>query len=671
MVAVPQVQIPNFVGTLGQVEQVQQSRLQAMAARQAMEEAQQFNAALPSLTPALMAGEGPEYDAAVARLGGMGARGLQVALPLMQDARLRREFNAWQQGGGGPAPAAPTMQAGGGDPMQRIAAVESGGNDAARNPRSSAAGRFQIIDSTWRQYAPRLGLTDAQRMDPAAQEQVARAIQADARQAIGRDLSPGEAYGAHFLGVGGLRAFANAPRDADAQQVYAQAAGPQVAAQAFRANPGLLEPGMTVGQVMDALGRRMGGGGQPAATPASAPGNRTGIDPAELRRIEMGLASPNPMIQRAAQARLQALQLQQRDPTDSYREETRNIGGRQVAGQVNARTGQFTAYPGQTGAERPDEITPARAVATVRRLGPMLAAGQIAPGSPEFDDYAIAYQVATRPTQVWVDDPSNPGTQRQVSQPGLVLDPTRFPRPPGEYNAPGGAIPVAAGAPAPASPAPGDGNVTPAAAAGGVATPAAGGDVTPVDPSRTRTDPAVQATAGDRSRLRSMEVEAQGILDALQAFRQERNRAGILDRGITAAGIPTPLATAWTNAALLAKGEALFNLGVLNGPDLQIIQRALSDPSTVRGFFTSDAVAERQIAQIENLIRQRLDSARRQFNAPLPAQPSPGQPRPAGIQADPPDPAPRRAAPQIGTVEDGFRFRGGDPSSPSNWERVR
>lgn len=309
----PQVQIPNFVGTLGQVEAIQQSRLQALAARQALEESQRFNAALPELTPALMAGEGPAYDAAVARLGGMGARGLQVALPLMQDARLRREFQAWQ-GGGGQAPAAPAAPAS--DPMQRIAVVESGGNDAARNPNSSAAGRFQIIDSTWRQYAPRLGLSDAQRMDPAAQEQVARAIQADARQAVGRDLSPGEAYGAHFLGIGGLRAFLGADRNADAQQVYAQAAGPQIAAQAFRANPGLLEPGMTVGQVLDALNRRMGAGGASgAATPVSAPGapqSRQGIDQAELRRIEMGLASPNPMIQRAAQARLQMLQMQQR-----------------------------------------------------------------------------------------------------------------------------------------------------------------------------------------------------------------------------------------------------------------------------------------------------------------------------------------------------------------------
>jgi hypothetical protein len=92
------------------------------------------------------------------------------------------------------------------------------------------------------------------------------------------------------------------------------------------------------------------------------------------------------------------------------------------------------------------------------------------------------------------------------------------------------------------------------------------------------------------------------------------------ERVQAAAGLPTALSTAWSNAALLAKGEALYNLGVLNGPDLQIIQRTLSDPATIRGFFTGQETTEAQIKAIETLIDQRLATARVQFGGQPPTQ---------------------------------------------------
>jgi hypothetical protein len=117
----------------------------------------------------------------------------------------------------------------------------------------------------------------------------------------------------------------------------------------------------------------------------------------------------------------------------------------------------------------------------------------------------------------------------------------------------------------------------------------------------------------DRSKLRSIEVEAQGIRDALQTFREARAEASPGERLQAAAGMPTRLSTTWSNAALLAKGEALYNLGVLNGPDLDIIRRTLTDPATVRGLFTGQETVEAQIKEIETLLDQRLRSARAQY----------------------------------------------------------
>ena len=34
-------------------------------------------------------------------------------------------------------------------------------------------------------------------------------------------------------------------------------------------------------------------------------------------------------------------------------------------------------------------------------------------------------------------------------------------------------------------------------------------------------------------------------------------------------------------------------------------------------------------------------------------------------------PAPATGGPRLGTIEDGFRFKGGDPAKPENWEKVR
>lgn len=89
-----------------------------------------------------------------------------------------------------------------------IRAAESGGNDAARNPTSTATGRYQFIASTWTglmKKHPQLGLTADGRTDPAQQERAIRAFTEDNANLLmraGVAVTNGTLYAAHFLGAG-------------------------------------------------------------------------------------------------------------------------------------------------------------------------------------------------------------------------------------------------------------------------------------------------------------------------------------------------------------------------------------------------------------------------------------------------------------------------------------
>lgn len=100
--------------------------------------------------------------------------------------------------------------------LRSIRAAESGGNDAAKNPLSSATGRYQFIASTWSELMarnPGLGLTQDGRLDATQQEVAIRAFTAENAKALASaGIAPtnGNLYAAHFLGAGGARTVLSA-----------------------------------------------------------------------------------------------------------------------------------------------------------------------------------------------------------------------------------------------------------------------------------------------------------------------------------------------------------------------------------------------------------------------------------------------------------------------------
>lgn len=107
--------------------------------------------------------------------------------------------------------------------LYRVAQVESGGNPNARNPRSSAGGLYQFIDSTAKQY----GLQD--RFDPVQAADAMGRLTLDNRnhlsRVLGRAPTEAELYLAHQQGAGGAARLLQNPHANAAQIVGSNAVG--------------------------------------------------------------------------------------------------------------------------------------------------------------------------------------------------------------------------------------------------------------------------------------------------------------------------------------------------------------------------------------------------------------------------------------------------------------
>lgn len=116
--------------------------------------------------------------------------------------------------------------------MLTMAAMESGMNPNARASGSTAGGLFQIIDSTWKQVVSqignRFGITDqTPKTDPKANTIVATNLiktNLNTIKSVKSDVSPTDAYLAHFLGANGAKALLSSNPDAIAADVVPAAA---------------------------------------------------------------------------------------------------------------------------------------------------------------------------------------------------------------------------------------------------------------------------------------------------------------------------------------------------------------------------------------------------------------------------------------------------------------
>jgi hypothetical protein len=174
--------------------------------------------------------------------------------------------------------------------IDAIIRAESGGNPNARNPRSSAYGAGQFINSTWldmiRRHRPDLANLPqdqilAMRGDPNLSRQMTEAYarqNSQALQGAGHQPTPGNTYLAHFAGPqGALKVLG-----ADPRAPVAGILGEQVVS----SNPFLRS--MTAGDLAAWASRKVEGSPTPAGTQNAPAGNvgqmAAGVSPQPQQR---------------------------------------------------------------------------------------------------------------------------------------------------------------------------------------------------------------------------------------------------------------------------------------------------------------------------------------------------------------------------------------------------
>lgn len=231
--------------------------------------------------------------------------------------------------GGAKLPSFASTGGGMGDYLRTVGGVESGGSDTAKNPESTATGRYQFTQGTWNGLAkkyPDLGLTPNGRTDPAQQDRAMQAFtkdNADALSRAGIPLTPGNLYVSHFLGeAGGPRFITGALSNPDAPATDFVTPGAAAANRSIFFNRD--GSPKTAGAVYAERTGRFGGGASPTPTlptQVAAAGPTMTMPGAPAAPASMAQApspqmasAPVPQVPAQAQAPAQAASVAQADP---------------------------------------------------------------------------------------------------------------------------------------------------------------------------------------------------------------------------------------------------------------------------------------------------------------------------------------------------------------------
>lgn len=175
---------------------------------------------------------------------------------------------------------------------------------------------------------------------------------------------------------------------------------------------------------------------------------------------------------------------------------------------------------------------------------------------------------------------------------------------------------------------------------------------------------------------------AQGIVDRLRGYQGQIQR-GELNFGPVSnfiAGVRLATGTADTNA--LNYGSFKSDLEKLRNDSLRLNSGVQTEGDAQRAWnelfanLNDEKFVAKRLGEIIalnqraiGLKEQRIETrrVRNGFGAPASAAAPGGAPKPRPVQRS----QPSAGAPRVGEVRQGYRFKGGDPASPSSWQKVQ
>jgi len=129
--------------------------------------------------------------------------------------------------------------------------------------------------------------------------------------------------------------------------------------------------------------------------------------------------------------------------------------------------------------------------------------------------------------------------------------------------------------------------------------------------SETRIDPQIKKT------IDATITNSASLINSLISYRDAFTSASTWEGVKSILDFSTPEGQAWTNAGIMAKGQELFDLGVLAGEDLALIQKAFPDPSTVLGQLTPDKEVRDAVNRVINIIQDKISAKQKIHNLPV------------------------------------------------------